>query len=65
MFAALSILIVRISVFFLGKSASHFFPRPPIKDHEIETYFFQSGSNFRVTMARVRAVQAAMFGRQD
>lgn len=62
MFAALSILIVRLITFFYGKFASHFFPRPTFQDQEIGTYFFQSGSNFRATMARVRSIQVAIFG---
>ena len=62
MLAALSILIVRLITFFYGKFASHFFPRPPIQDQEIESYFFQSGGNFRATMARVHSIQAAIFG---
>jgi hypothetical protein len=40
MFAALSILIVRLITFFYGKLASHFFPRPAFEDQEIGTYFF-------------------------
>ena len=62
MIAAISILIVRLIVFFYGKPAFHFFPRPPIQDQEIEAYFFQKGSNFRATMARVRVIQVGMFG---
>lgn len=62
MFGAISILIVRLIAFFYGKLATHFFPRPAIQDKDIETYFFQSGSNFRATMARVRAIQRGMFG---
>ena len=62
MLAALSILIVRLIAFFYGKPATHFFPRSAIQDKDIETYFFQSGSNFRATMARIRAIQVKMFG---
>jgi len=63
MLGAISILIVRLIAFFYGKPATQFFPRPAIQDKDIETYFFQSGSNFRATMARVRAIQLGMFGR--
>src|SRR5437867_1102009 len=65
MFAAISIFMVRLVTFFYGKLASHFFPRPPVQDQEIETYFFQKGGNFRATMARVRAIQVGMFGRRS
>jgi hypothetical protein len=63
MLGAISVLIVRLIAFFYGKQASHFFPRPAIQDKDIETYFFQSGTNFRATMARVRVMQVGMFGR--
>jgi hypothetical protein len=62
MIAALSIFMVRLITFFFGKPAAHFFPRPPIQDQEIETYFFRKGSNFQATMARLLGVQVAMFG---
>jgi hypothetical protein len=62
MIAAISIFMVRLITFFYGKPAAYFFRRPPIQDQEIETYFFRKGSNFQATMARLRAVQVAMFG---
>jgi hypothetical protein len=62
MVATLLIWIVRVIAFFYGRAATVFAPRDPIQDHEIQTYFFQTGKNFQKIMGDVVAIGKSIFG---
>jgi hypothetical protein len=64
MVATTLIWIVRLVVYSYGRIAALFAPRAraPIQDHEIQTYFFQTGKNFQKIMADVVAAGKSIFG---
>jgi hypothetical protein len=62
MVATTLIWIVRLVVYSYGRIAALFAPRVPIQDHEIQTYFFQTGKNFQKIMADVVAAGKSIFG---